>query len=241
MSKTATTLRAAVLPIGLAGIAILLSYIISETATHYSDYISRGLDRTLNGHIDYLQNMSFQTFQLLFGLVIATAYWKHLLPDRLSWTWSVSSIVLGALLSALVSPDVRSVFLIFADTGSRPAPLPLPEGFKFLFGIPIVHAGLWMLRSAILVPFNENLLYRGILFKEAESLPKWAVAILSYVVFCLAYSFSGGLDGLMLAAKIGLVFVGLRYFSGSFIYPALAQSSFEFLRELTNIFSVLPQ
>lgn len=63
---------------------------------------------------------------------------------------------------------------------------------------------------------------RGILFKEAESLPLWIVAALSLFVFCLSHYAIGGLAKVLVVVPAALLFITLRLKTGSFIYSTAA-------------------
>jgi membrane protease YdiL (CAAX protease family) len=80
--------------------------------------------------------------------------------------------------------------------------------------------------TMLLSPFVEELTDRGILFKESEGLNRWQIALLSIAFFSFAHFVGGGFPKVLAIAPLALVFVGLRFWSGSFVYSFAAHVAF---------------
>jgi membrane protease YdiL (CAAX protease family) len=238
-SKWTIAGQAACLPLGLAGIAILLSYMGHELAAIAARWQSAGADETFYGGLPIIQPILFQILQIAFVIICMPLLFnlKSFRAPKLGWC--LLAIALGLLLAVWLNSDVRTFLQKLITDKSWPTAQEPPTDFIFLFQSPFLHAALWMIEGALLAPVAESLLYRGMLFKLAEPIGWLRTCVLSWVVLVLAYSFNTGVDGMLFAAQSGLIYVALRQVTGRLIYPVICHAVFGLVAVGASLYTVL--
>ncbi len=237
--KWTVAARAVCLSLGIAGIAILISYMGHELAVIISRWRSSGVDETFFKGLGIVQPFTFQSLQILLALICMPVLFRWLPVRSLRPLWCINSIMLGTMLALWLNTDAQNIAQHIVTQKSWPTNLVPPPDFAFLFQSRTAHATLWLLHTALLAPLAENLLYRGMLFKLATPLHWFWVCVLSLTTLILAYSFTGGAEGMLFAVQTGFVYVVLRQLSGSLVYPILCQFSFGSITELAALHTVL--
>lgn len=78
--------------------------------------------------------------------------------------------------------------------------------------------------TVLLSPFIEELTDRGIILRESSMLPLWQAAVISFIVFSMSHYATGGMPKVLAIAPAALLFVGVRVWTGSFVYSAIAHA-----------------
>ena len=89
---------------------------------------------------------------------------------------------------------------------------------------------LTIISTAVLIPIQEELLYRGFLLKSVEKNPfgKWGAIIISAFLFGLAHANWGGYN-IVLTCYISGLFLGWMRYQGSIGLPILMHCAFNFI------------
>jgi membrane protease YdiL (CAAX protease family) len=228
-SELAKITRACATAIGLAGFAILASYSVDEV------YV-----RTQGSAPNFVQALTFQIAQIALATFLLWPFRRSLRPQISRPLWLAASILLGLVLAIALNPEVRrQIWFFFGFDPGVSVITPLNPN-ELAFGSPGAHVLIWVAHSALLVPLAENLIYRGVLFKLAEPMSPWKIALASLLTFCLAYFFNGGWDGLLFALQFGAALTLLRVATGTVVFPIIAHMAFGLATEASTLEGILP-
>lgn len=226
MQSGSTAIRAAVLVLGIVALAALISRMAFDSGLRFWLLMQQQwLPGALWG-VSAVEHLTYGIAVVLLCSCVARGYWRSLFPGHVSIAWLLASFGLG---------------IVFAMFLNHPLHVLLFDGF---FGKPVISGGavsdsvaatvftglsayqrlftFSAFATIIMSPVVEELTDRGILYKEADTLPLWQVAILSLLVFCISHYAIGGMAKVLAVVPAALLFVGVRLKTGSFIYAAAA-------------------
>jgi membrane protease YdiL (CAAX protease family) len=224
-STSSVLFRACCVAIGVAGFAILASYTVNEIFSRLTGTSNRELEALV-----------FQSLQIGLSLFVVWPLISPLRFPKLRLGIVLASIMFGAGLAVWSSTDLQHLLGL---NSAPPRTEPLQPA-DLLFASGLAHAAFWLLHTGLLVPVAENTIYRQLLFKFAEPAPVYAVAVVSVATYALAYGFNSGIEGLLFALQLGIVFAALRAYTKSVIYPIISHITYGVLIEGTALFLVLP-
>ncbi len=224
-SSLALILRACATAIGVAGFAILFSYSITEIYA-----------RTTGFELSILQELSFQFLQIVFAMFLIWPNRHLLLPKRINLALLLLCIGIGVGLGVYFSVDLRH----WIGLGADQYPVVKMTTDQLVLGSAAAHFAAYILHTGFIAPLAENLIYRQLIFSEAEQSPVWAVAAGSLLTFALAYGFNGGLEGALFALQFGFVLTLLRVISRSVLYPVITHISYGVIIEAATLWRYLP-
>jgi membrane protease YdiL (CAAX protease family) len=179
-----------------------------------------------------LQNFSYGIMVLSVAYIFAANYWDQLFPDRIRWTVMGLSLLAGVVFAMFLNHPAH-VFLfdvlfgqpkLFGGQTSDSVVGGIFSGLRQSQSVLTMPAFATML----LTPFIEELTDRGILFKEAEALALWKVALLSLVIFCFSHYAIGGVAKVLAVAPAAILFVTIRVITKSFVYSTAAHIGINF-------------
>ncbi len=220
--------RAVAMVIGITAAASLLDRLIANSGLQQFILLHQF---DLPGSLflaSVLDNFTYGAAVLLMGWMVARTYWHQLFPANLRWKVLALSLVAGMLFAMFLNHPVH--VLLFDSFFGRAMVNGGQTTDSVIGGI---FSGFSQTRSLFsmstfatmfLTPFIEELTDRGILFKEAESMRPWQLALLSCLVFCLAHYAVGGMAKVLAVLPVAILFVATRLLSGSFIYSAAAHA-----------------
>lgn len=226
MSRLTIAIRATCLVAGIAAFATLANRLIAASDVKLWLLMHQ---QSLPGSLfasQFAEHCSYGIAAILLVWLVAREYWRELFPQKMRWTVLLGSALVGILFAMFLNHPIHA-FLFDAFFGS-PSFGGGAVSDTIAAGIFAGQQGWTRILSVsafatvVLSPFVEELTDRGILFKEAELLPQWQIAVLSLLVFCLSHYAIGGTAKMLAMVPAGLVFVALRLKTGSFIYPAAA-------------------
>ncbi len=176
--------------------------------------------------VSAVEHLTYGLAVICFSMAVARGYWRSLFPERINVTWLFASFVLGILFAMLLNHPMHVfLFEVFfgktAFTGGAVADGVAANIFSGLSGYQRVLTFAAFV-TIIVTPIVEELTDRGILFREAGSLPLWQIAVLSFLVFCFSHYAIGGLAKVLAVVPAAVLFVGTRLKTGSFVYAASA-------------------
>jgi membrane protease YdiL (CAAX protease family) len=226
MTSLATAIRAAVLVLGIAALASLANRVVADSGLQMW-FLMR--QQSLPGGLllaSAVQNLAYGLSALVIALLVAWGYARSLLPGSMNWLLLGGCFCLGVLFAMFLNHPIH--VLLFETFFGQPTftggavsdTLAVGifsglQGYGRLFSLSAVG-------TILLSPLVEELSDRGILFKEAEALPLWQVALLSFLIFCFSHYALGGIAKVLAVVPAALLFIGLRLRTGSFVYAAAA-------------------
>ncbi len=226
MQSLSIAFRATALVLGIAALATWFNRLMADSGLRIWLLMKQ---QTLPGAlwgVSAIESLTYGLSVILISFFVARGFWRALFPDRISWKWLVISFVLGILFAMFLNHPMhvflfdvffgKPVFTGGAISDSIAATIFSGfAGYKLLFTMSAF-------ATIFLTPIVEELTDRGILFKQAESLPLWQIAILSLLVFCISHYAIGGMAKVLAVVPAALLFVGVRLKTGSFVYSAAA-------------------
>jgi membrane protease YdiL (CAAX protease family) len=226
MQSISTAIRAIVIVLGIAAVAGLANRLIADSGLQMW-FLMR--QRSMPGALllaSAVQNLAYGLVALLAAWLVAKSYWRGLLPNGFSlWKFAIC-FVLGVAFAMFFNHPMH--VLLFETyfgkatfTGGAVSDTIAAGIFSGLQGYGRL-LSFSALATIVLSPIVEELTDRGIFFKEAESLPVWLVAVLSFLVFCVSHFAIGGMAKVLAVVPAALLFVATRLKTGSFVYSAAA-------------------
>jgi membrane protease YdiL (CAAX protease family) len=224
--------RAATAVFGIAAFASLLSRLIANSGSREFLLVHQ---LSIPGSlllVHALENFAYGLALLLIAYLFAARYWHQLFPDRIRWSVLALSLVAGVAFAMFLNhPAHQLLFGIFFDppimNGGQTSDSVVGGIFSGLRGTQVLLT-MPALVTMLLTPFIEELTDRGILFKEAEALPLWQIAMLSFLVFCFSHYAIGGMAKVLAVAPAAALFVTTRMITKSFVYSAAAHAGVNF-------------
>jgi membrane protease YdiL (CAAX protease family) len=225
MQSLSTALRATVIVVGIVAIAIFVDRAIASSGLAKALLMRQ---QSLPGALMLLSLVNALTYAvaaLAVCALVARGYWRSLFPAHTK-VLGLAACLLGGMAFAafLNNPAHRLLFnIIFGEpmlAGGMVSDVVAGNLFSNLRMTNLATLGAFA--TVVATPFVEELTDRGILFHEAASLPLWQVMLLSLLVFALSHFMIGGMAKVLAVVPAGLLFVGLRAYTGSFLYAAFA-------------------
>jgi hypothetical protein len=202
MWRFMVAVRTAVLVFGIAGLASLVTKLIAQSA--------------IGG---WLTPFTFAIAALLISYLIARSYWRDLFPDRMNWILLIGCLLIGGAFAIFLNQPLQT---LLANAVAGKAMMK-----DVAFGADLTTMSLKNFKfssaffaTALVTPLIEELINRGILFKEGQPLGQWQAAILSLVVYGLAHYATDGTQDALAVVPAAILFIGLRLWAGSFVYAA---------------------
>jgi membrane protease YdiL (CAAX protease family) len=226
MQKISAAVRAIVIVLGIAAIAGLANRLIADSGLQ-TWFLMR--QQSLPGALlmaSAVQNMAYGLVALFAALLVACGYWRSLLPSQINKLHLLLCLGIGILFAMFFNHPMH--MLLFETwfgkpnfTGGAVSDTIAAGIFSGLQGYGRL-LSFSALATIVLSPLVEELTDRGILFKEAESLPIWITAALSFLVFCFSHYAIGGMAKVLAVAPAALLFISVRLKTSSFVYAAAA-------------------
>jgi hypothetical protein len=224
MIRLAIAVRATCL---VAAIAVLASLINRFVASADLKLWLLMQQNTLPGSLilaQLLEHCFYGVTALLLCWLLARGYWRQLFPEHMNWLLFAGCVALGAFFSTFLNNPMHALlFEVFFGTptftGGAVADAVAAGIFNGLQGWTRIFT-MSAFATALLTPLVEELSDRGILFKEAQDLSLWQVALLSLIVFCFSHYAIGGMAKVLAVAPAAILFVAVRLKTGSFLYSA---------------------
>jgi membrane protease YdiL (CAAX protease family) len=225
MPALSPMIRATVLVVGIAALGVFVDRAVAGSGLAHALLMRQ---QSIPGALYLLSAVNALTYAvavLVVAALVARGYWRALFPAQLNLMGLAACLVLGMAFAAFLNNPVHQLL------------------FNIIFGKPVMTGGmisdvvagnlfsnlrmtnlftLAAFATVVATPFIEELTDRGILFKEAEGAPLWQLMLLSLAVFALSHFMIGGMAKVLAVVPAGLLFVGLRAYTGSFVYAAAA-------------------
>jgi Type II CAAX prenyl endopeptidase Rce1-like len=226
LQQFTTALRATVLVFGISALATLANRAVANSGVNEWLLMNQ---LSFPGAIWFARVINTFTFGIavvVIAFVVARNYWRGLLPGQMRWVVFAAAMTAGLVFAIFLNHPLH-VFL-FDVFFAQPI---ITNGATNDSVVGGIFSGLSQTQSLftmpalatmLVTPFVEELTDRGILFKEAESLALWQVAVLSFLVFCFSHYLIGGFPKVLAVAPAAALFVGIRLATGSFVYSAAA-------------------
>lgn len=226
MQTISTAFRATVIVLGIAALASVLNKQVADSGLRFWLLMKQqALPGALWG-VSAVEHLTYGFAVILICMLVARGYWRSLFPAQINVMWLLASFVLGIVFAMFLNHPMhvflfdvffgKPVFMGGAVSDSIAATIFSGfSGYQRLFTLSAC-------ATIIMTPIVEELTDRGILFKEAEGMRLWQVAILSFLIFSTSHYAIGGMAKVLAVVPAALLFVGVRLKTGSFIYAASA-------------------
>lgn len=228
MQSLSTAVRAAVIVLGIAALAALINRLVADSGLRLWLLMKQ---QSLPGSLwaaSAVEHFTYALAVLLVGLLVAKDYWRELLPARLSLPWLVACFAMGIAFAVVLNHPMHELLFdaFFGKpqlAGGAVSDTIAASIFSQLSTTSLL-LSLPAFATILLTPLVEELTDRGILFREAASLPAWQIAVLSFLVFCFSHFAIGGMAKVLAVVPAALLFIGVRLKTGSFLYSAAAHT-----------------
>jgi hypothetical protein len=226
MQTLSTAIRATALVLGIAALASLMNRMVADSGLHFWLLMKQ---QTLPGAlwgVSAAEHLTYGIAVIFLCQVVARGYWRSLFPERINALWLLASFALGVLFAMFLNHPMHAfLFDVFFGkpifTGGAVSDSVASTIFTGLSGYKQLFT-FSAFATIVLSPFVEELTDRGILFKEASTMPLWQIAILSFLVFCVSHYAIGGIAKVLAVVPAAVLFVAVRWKTGSFAYSAAA-------------------
>jgi len=226
MQTLSTAIRAAVLVLGIAALASLANRLVAESGLRFWLLMHQQTTPGALWAVSALEHLTYGLLVILICYVVARGYWRMLFPEHLSIVKLAAWFGAGVVFAMFLNHPIHSfLFEIFfgkptftggaVSDGIAATIFSGLSGFQRLFNLASV-------ATIVLSPFVEELTDRGILFTEADRLPLWQVALVSFLVFCFSHYAIGGMAKVLAVVPAAVLFISIRIKTGSFMYAAAA-------------------
>ena len=217
-------IRAFVIVLGITALASLINKLLANSGLRMWLLLNQQDIPLALWLASLVEHLAYGILVVLICFAVARSYWRSLFPEKINWLLLFGCFVLGLAFAMFLNHPVHSVLFeaFFGKptfTGGAVSDTIAAGIFSGLAGYERLLT-ISALATVLLSPVIEELTDRGILFREAESLPFWMVALLSIVVFCLSHYAVGGLAKVLAVVPAAILFVAVRIKTGSFAYPA---------------------
>lgn len=213
MYRFVIVIRASLLVFGIASMAILCDRLLA--ASSLRGFVAQQQWVGQDYSVGFIDNFQFAFLLLLFAVLVSCLYWRSLFPSYFDWRALLVSLTLGVVFAAFINGPAQQMV-------SR---LVFGTGLAVVDAVPGV-LGAAAIARLFVVPAIEELILRGILFREVESAPLWLLGLFSILV-TLAWQFVfGGAAAAVAFLPFAVLLVALRMWSRSFIYSMLARLAF---------------
>jgi membrane protease YdiL (CAAX protease family) len=227
MDRLTTALRALAIVVGIAALGVFADRAMANSGTTHALLMRQ---QWLPGALflkSALDALTYAAVVLCLALVVARGYWRALFPEKLSWLKLALCLAGGVAFAAFLNNPAHTLLfrVIFGEprmVGGMISEVVAGNLFSNMRATNLLTFAAFA--TVFATPFIEELTDRGILFKEAEGLPVWQIALLSLLVFAFSHYLIGGMAKVLAVVPAGIFFVGLRVWTGSFIYSAAAHA-----------------
>jgi membrane protease YdiL (CAAX protease family) len=226
MQTVSIAIRTTLIVIGIAAIATLANRMVADSGARLWLLMNQQSMPGALWAVSAIEHFTYGIVVVLICLCVARGYWLSLFPKRTSAQGLSVCFAIGIVFAMFLNHQIhvflfdiffgKSVFTGGAVSDGIAATIFSGlSGYQHLFTFSAV-------ATIIITPFVEELTDRGILFKEAESLPLWQIAVLSFLVFCFSHYAIGGLAKVLAVVPAALLFISIRIKTGSFVYSVAA-------------------
>jgi membrane protease YdiL (CAAX protease family) len=136
----------------------------------------------------------------------------------LNWRYLTLAILAGLVFSAIINSATHTFLFDLFNTNTSAEAAPDTTGTILQI---LVVASI----AIILAPLSEEIANRGLLFAEADSLPRIQLFLWSILVFALMHILAGGTAKVLAVMPMAVLFVAVRQFTGHWIYSAAAHAA----------------
>jgi Type II CAAX prenyl endopeptidase Rce1-like len=222
-------IRTACIVLGISALALLVQKLVGVSGVG-EWLIMRQL--SLPGALYFVEALETLTYGIVAIAVaygVARAYWRELFPARFSTAKFAICAAAGLLFAVFLNhPAHQLLFNLFYGkpmfTGGTVSETVLGGLFaNMTFGAKLLT--MQALATILLSPFVEELTDRGILFAEMFGQAVWQAAFLSFAIFCFSHFAIGGMAKVLAVMPSAMLFIGLRLWSGSFLYSFAAHAA----------------
>ncbi len=232
MQALSVAVRTITIVLGIAALASLLNKMVADSGLKVWMLMQQ---QTLPGAlwgVSAIDNLTYGFCVILISYGVARGYWHELFPDRISLKWLAFSFALGIAFAMFLNQPLQAFLFdgYFGKSTLTGGAVAESVAANILAGFSNYQRFFTFAAFATIVvtPFVEELTHRGILFRQADALPIWQVALLSLVVFCFSNYTNGGMIKVLAVVPSALFFVAMRLKSGSFVYAAAAHIAMNF-------------
>jgi membrane protease YdiL (CAAX protease family) len=232
MQSLSTALRTAAIVLGIAALASLFNRMLADSGLRFWLLMKQQTLPGVLGAVSALEYLTYGLCVIVISYLIARSYWREMFPERLNFKWLAACFAIGTVFAMFINHPMH-VFLFEAYFGKSTftgGAVSDSIAANIFSGLSNYQRLLTFSAFAtiIMTPFVEELTDRGILFTQAEALPMWQVAVLSFAVFCLSHYAIGGLAKVLAVVPAALLFITIRLRTGSFIYSTAAHIAMNF-------------
>jgi membrane protease YdiL (CAAX protease family) len=229
MSFVTAAARAGAIVFGITALATLVQKLVASSGLRESLIVHQLSWPGALWLVQFVEAFTFGLAVLLFASLVARPYWRELLPQKLKWLQLGASCLLGIFFALFIN---RPAHILFFDVFYEATPLSggalseaLVTGVAGNLGGVSPLFTLAGVSTIFLSPFIEELTDRGIIFRECAGIALWQAALVSFLVFSLSHYATGGMPKVLAIAPAALLFVGVRVWTGSFLYSAAAHAA----------------
>jgi Type II CAAX prenyl endopeptidase Rce1-like len=218
----AAAIRTACIVTGISALALLAQKLIGESGFQYALIMRQHWMPGALVLVEALETLSYGAIAVALAYGVARPYWRELFPIHFNLVTFAMCAGAGVLFALLLNHPAHVLLSNLlhggpAQTGGTLSETVLGE----LFANMALSSKLLTMQAAatvLLAPFVEELVGRGIVFKEMSASPWWQAAVLSFVLFSCSHYAIGGMAKALAVMPSAILFIAIRGLSGSFIY-----------------------
>jgi membrane protease YdiL (CAAX protease family) len=213
MYRLIIVIRASLLAFGIFSMAALSHKLLTGSDLHA--LIAKQQWTGIEYYLTFFDHFLFAFLLFVFAVLVSCLYWRSLFPSGFEWQKLLVGLVLGVAFAALINGPAQQVMSRFF----------FGAGIQVVDSVPAA-LGAAATARLFVVPAIEELILRGILFREVESASVWLLGLFSVLVTSAWQFVTGGTAAAISFLPFAVLLVGLRMWSGSFVYTMLARLAF---------------